>query len=298
MPDFPALSVVIPSYQSFRTIGAALDSLKDQRYGGSLEVIVVRTGPDDGTDALVRDRDGLQGRVRLVAQESRAFACQARNMGAEKARGDIIAFLDADCTVLPGWLLSIARGAEHGVRAQGGAIETRPPKTLGACAEEFLETLEFHPRGKPRTLAFASAANSAYDAELFRTLGGFPDVKLGEDLLLGERVRKLGVPISFNPEMSVLHDNAVGFSGFLRKQHEHGIYSAKVRVGSSLAGSVFVRQPLLLPLLPPARLARLTTRTARISPALLLSLLALSPVLTLGVLSWTWGFIQGRGAHA
>ncbi|MFN7971881.1 MAG: glycosyltransferase [Acidobacteriota bacterium] len=296
MPDLPAISVVIPSYESSRTIGATLASLESQDYDGPLDVVVVRTGADDGTDTIVRERDGLK--VRLVTQDERAFAWRARNMGAEKARGEIFAFLDADCTALPGWLSSIAHSAGHGVRAQGGAIETRPPKTIGACAEEFLETLEFHPRGKPRTLPFASAANSAYDAELFRSVGGFPDVKLGEDMLLGERVKKLGVPISFNPEMSVLHDNAVDFPRFLRKQREHGIYSARIRSASELKGSVFVRQPLLLPLLPPARLARLTTRAARISPGLLVSLLALSPVLTLGVLSWTWGFIQGRGSHA
>lgn len=292
MPELPPISVVIPSYQSVRTLGAVLDSLEKQRYQGRLEVVVVRTGPDDGTDELVRGRGGLK----LVARDERAFAGRARNMGADKATGEILAFLDADCVALPGWLLSLATQASLGSRAQGGSIETHPPKTLGACAEEFLETLEFHPRGKARPLSFASAANSAYDAEHFRAAGGFSEVKLGEDLLLGEALRKRGVPIAFNPEMRVLHINSVPMRRFLAKQREHGIYSALVRRGTSVAGSVFVRRPWLLPLVAPARIARLVVRSARISPSLLVPLIALSPVLTAGVASWTWGFLKGATA--
>lgn len=289
MAELPPITVVIPSYQSARTLPAVLDALSSQRYVGRLETVVVRTGPDDGTDALVRGRGG----VKLVARDERAYAGRARNMGAEKATGEILAFLDADCVALPGWLLSLATQASLGVRAQGGSIETHPPKTLGACAEEFLETLEFHPRGKARPLAFASAANSAYDAELFRAAGGFSEVKLGEDLLLGETLKRRGVPIAFNPEMKVLHINSVPMGRFLAKQREHGVYSAIVRRGSSVAGSIFVRRPWLLPLLAPARLARLVLRSARISPGLLLPLVALSPVLTAGVASWTLGFLKG-----
>jgi glycosyltransferase involved in cell wall biosynthesis len=294
MSDLPAISTVIPAYRAARTVGAALDSLLGQRYAGKLEIVVVRTGPDEGTDAEVRRRHG----VRLVARDEREFAGAARNLGAQKAQGEIVAFMDADCRALPGWLLSIAKAAEHGIRAQAGAIETAPPKTLPACAEEFLETLEFHPRGRPRPLPFASAANSAYDAELFRAAGGFPDVKLGEDLMLGEALRQRGVPITFNPEMGVLHENAVALRRFLEKQREHGIYSARVRrEAEGLRGSLFARQPLLLPLLGPARLFRLLTRSARISPALLPPLFALSPLVTLGVASWTWGFAKGVNTH-
>lgn len=289
----PSISVVIPAFQAARTIGAALDSIASQRYEGPFEIVVVRTGADDGTDATVRGRSG----IKLLARDERAFACHARNIGAGKAGGEILAFLDSDCTALPGWLLSIAKAADLGERAQGGTIETRPPKTLGASAEEFLETLEFHPRGKPRALPFASAANSAYDAELFRSVGGFPDVKLGEDLLLGEAVRRVGVPITLNPEMGVLHDNAVPLGRFLEKQREHGVYSARVRRGTRMSGSIFVRKPLLLPLLAPARMIRIAANAARISPSLLPSCVALSPVLALGIASWTWGFCKGMVNH-
>lgn len=294
MSDLPSISIVIPSFRGAATIGATLRELLAQRYDGPREVLVVRTGPDDGTDDIVRGHPG----VRLVSRAERAFAGAARNLGAARADGSIIAFLDADCTPLPGWLLSVATAAGLGSRAQGGAIETRPPKTLGSRAEEFLETLEFHPRGRPRTLGFASAANSAYDAELFRATEGFPDVKLGEDLLLGDRVRQIGVPISFNPEMRVLHDNAVRFGPFLSKQREHGRYSAWVRKQRPLAGSALARSPWLAPLVAPIRMLRLLTRTTRVAPSLLPSLIVLSPLIAVGVASFTWGFVEGASRHA
>ena len=289
MAELPSISVVIPSYRSGPLLPAALDALQGQRYDGVVQIVVVRTGPDDGADHAVRSRSG----VRLLCRDERAFAGAARNLGAEAATGELLAFLDADCVPGEEWLLSMATAYQLGSRAQGGAIETHPPKTISARAEEFLETLEFHPRGSARPLEFASAANSAYDAELFRSVGGFADVKLGEDLLLGRRLIERGIPISFNPAMNVLHRNDVSLRRFLAKQREHGIYSARVRRKSGLRGSVLVRRRWLAPLAGPARLVRLPVRAGQVSPSLLPHAALLAPLLTLGVAAWTFGFVRG-----
>ncbi len=90
------ISVVIPAYEAERYLGAALKSVAEQRLP-VLEVLVVDDGSTDGT---VRVAERFGGRVRVLKQ-ARGGAAAARNLGVRAARGEWIAFLDADDFWLP-----------------------------------------------------------------------------------------------------------------------------------------------------------------------------------------------------
>jgi glycosyltransferase involved in cell wall biosynthesis len=87
----PVVSVVIPAYNSARTLPRSLSSVFSQTYGNH-EVIVVDDGSTDDTEAVVRQ---YGERVILIRQEN-AGAGAARNRGASAASGRLLAFLDAD----------------------------------------------------------------------------------------------------------------------------------------------------------------------------------------------------------
>lgn len=92
----PKISVVIPAYNSARTIGKTLESVQQQTVPAA-EIIVVDDGSQDETAAVVRS--GFP-QVRLVSQPN-AGPAAARNHGVRLASGNWIAFLDADDTWLP-----------------------------------------------------------------------------------------------------------------------------------------------------------------------------------------------------
>jgi hypothetical protein len=92
----PVVSVVMPAYNAARTIGRAIDSVLGQTFN-DLEVIVVDDGSQDGTLALASARGG---RVRAFGQAN-AGPAAARNTGLGHARGEFVAFLDADDHWLP-----------------------------------------------------------------------------------------------------------------------------------------------------------------------------------------------------
>jgi GT2 family glycosyltransferase len=87
----PYFSVIIPVYNSEETLSRAIDSVLSQRYPAH-EVIVVDDGSTDDTPAVAA-RYG--SRIRYMRQDNAGVAA-ARNWGAQVARGDWLAFLDAD----------------------------------------------------------------------------------------------------------------------------------------------------------------------------------------------------------
>lgn len=87
----PWISVIIPVYNGEKYLAEAVGSVRAQRYA-PLEIIVVDDGSTDGTAGVVR---GLGDDIRYVYQPN-AGPAAARNHGLRLARGEIIAFQDAD----------------------------------------------------------------------------------------------------------------------------------------------------------------------------------------------------------
>lgn len=85
-----AITTAIPAYNAARYLGQAIESVLEQTHP-SAEIIVVDDGSSDGTAAVAK----AFREVRYVYQENQGDAC-ARNRAIREARGDLIAFLDAD----------------------------------------------------------------------------------------------------------------------------------------------------------------------------------------------------------
>lgn len=95
----PAVSVVIPAYNAAWCVGKAIDSVLAQDFP-DLELIVVDDGSTDDTPAVL---EAYGDSIRVV-QKSNGGLSSARNAGIDAARGELVAFLDADDWWLPGKL--------------------------------------------------------------------------------------------------------------------------------------------------------------------------------------------------
>ncbi|MEB3212954.1 MAG: glycosyltransferase [Leptolyngbyaceae bacterium] len=92
----PRVSVVIPTYNCDRYLPEAIDSVLSQSYP-DYEVLVIDDGSTDRTAEIL---DGYGDRLRAIHQTNQGVAI-ARNHGIQLARGEFIAFLDADDVWLP-----------------------------------------------------------------------------------------------------------------------------------------------------------------------------------------------------
>ena len=98
------ISVVIPAYNAERFLRQAIESAMNQTVA-PLEVIVVDDGSTDGTGEIARS---FGEPVRYIRQDN-AGPSPARNRGIREARGEFVAFLDADDEWLPPHLAEAAR---------------------------------------------------------------------------------------------------------------------------------------------------------------------------------------------
>jgi len=100
-PASPLVSVIIPAYNVAQFIAETLDSVFAQTFT-NFEVIVVNDGSPD-TDQFERALEPYLDRITYLKQENLG-ASVARNAGLLAARGEFVAFLDADDIWLPAYL--------------------------------------------------------------------------------------------------------------------------------------------------------------------------------------------------
>lgn len=100
-PQKPLISVIIPAYNVSEFIGETLDSVFSQTFQ-DFEVIVINDGSPD-TRELERVLQSFPSKLNYIKQENQGAAA-ARNAGVVAARGDLVAFLDADDLWLPSFL--------------------------------------------------------------------------------------------------------------------------------------------------------------------------------------------------
>ncbi|MCD9622737.1 glycosyltransferase family 2 protein [Rhabdothermincola salaria] len=202
----PTVSVVIPTAGEHRRYRLQLALLSLQRQllpDDHLEVVVVLDGEDPGDYVVVADV-GLD--VTLLAQPQ-AGPATARNTGWRATSGDVVAFLDDDVAVMPGWLDDLRTFfAEHpGVAAVGGTIEPLHPRNVVSRMMTDFGHLDHRrgPHGKRLLTANAAVRRPALEA-----VGGFDEsfpLAAGEDMDLSDRLGRAGLVVTTTEGATVLH---------------------------------------------------------------------------------------------
>ena len=202
----PAISVVVPFFDSRRHIAACLDALLAQDdVGGPFEVILVDNGSTDGSASIVARYPDV-----VLLEERTPGAYAARNAGIRRARAPIVAFTDADCVADRHWL----RAIQEGMQDPATAI------LLGRClypryASMALRLLAGYENMKAAYVIercapahhFAYANNMAVRASVFEAIGPFKEWRRAADSELVHRLaaHEPGRRPTYRPSMVVTH---------------------------------------------------------------------------------------------
>lgn len=105
------ISVVIPAYNEEKYIGPSLESLIEKAGKDIYEIIVVDNASTDHTAAVAKRFPGVK-----VVREERKGLTRARQAGLLAAKGDLIAYIDADTQIKEGWFHRVKREFERNPR--------------------------------------------------------------------------------------------------------------------------------------------------------------------------------------
>ena len=208
--DLPDVSIIIPMRNEEAFIETTLNALKEQKYDGKWEVIVVNDRSTDKSPEIAHDFcekhpdfsviDIPQNAPQIASPKKRAL-----NAGFLAAKGEFLLIADADCVPPPGWLNSMASCYANGASVVQGSKANNGKKNF-LHAYQRLETLGFtlieaagFNRNKP---ILASSASIGYNKELFFKCGGFEglyDLASGDDDMLIHRMAKIeGTKFAYN----------------------------------------------------------------------------------------------------
>jgi len=187
------ISVVIPLYNKADSIATALDRVLAQTYQ-DFEVVVVDDGSTDDAAAIVEQY--TDPRIRLIRQKN-AGVSAARNRGIEEAKGEYVAFLDADDQWMPEFLEEIValqkEFPECRAQATSYVINTRGEKSsitlrkMPFQGERGVLTNYFEVASCSHPPVWTSAL--CIERNLLQEIGGFPlGITSGEDLLTWARI--------------------------------------------------------------------------------------------------------------
>jgi GT2 family glycosyltransferase len=218
MERWPAVSVVVCAYNAAATLPECLGSLLACEYP-DLEVIVCDDGSSDATAEIASGFPFRLLRLQHVGLSG------ARNAGIAAARGEIVAFLDADAACHPEWPYHLALSLdEEQVQATGGP-------NLPFDSAGLVERAVARAPGNPVEVLLSDAraehvpgCNMAYRRTALLEVGGFDPVYVtaGDDVDLCWKLLDRGHEIAFAPAAQVRHHRRSAVAGFLRQQVGYG----------------------------------------------------------------------------
>ncbi len=290
------VSVIIPSYNSEKTIAGCLEALQNQSYSGEYEIILVDSS-DDRTPQIVRSQFP---EIKYIHLQQKTDPGTARNLGVEESTGELLLFIDSDCRAAPDWIeCHIQRHRDHNVAACGGAvINGNDHRSNVAWAGYLAEFREFIPEQPGREVEHIPTCNISYKRNIFESLQGFnPRYYPQEDLEFNFRLRKNGAIIYFDPDVKIEHRHRTELKSFFIHQNRVGKITSKMLKILPLEGAEIARNKtlalLMLPALPVVKWLRTVLLFWRLQRKTIVKHPMSTVIFAIGLIPWAAGFISG-----
>jgi glycosyltransferase involved in cell wall biosynthesis len=232
------LSFVIPAYNEENYIGQCLQSIFDETRGKGydMEIIVVNNASIDRTKAIALSFPGVK-----VVDEIKKGLVQARKAGYDAASGDLIANIDADTRMTPGWVDTVlAEFTDPQVVAFSGPfiyydmpLKIRMMVRLFYCAAYVTYLLN---RYIWNVSSILQGGNFVFRKSAFIQAGGYNHnfTFYGEDAEVAKRLHKVGkVVFSFSLPIYT--------SG--RRLREEGLLKTGFKYSINYFWTIFFRKP-------------------------------------------------------
>jgi glycosyltransferase involved in cell wall biosynthesis len=287
----PRTTVVVPAYRAWATLPRTLAALEPQvAERGDRELILV----ESSGELEAAELEERWPWARIIRLPERTLPGAARNVGIAAARGDLVAFTDADAVPAPDWLDRLEEALVPTVTFVAGAIENGTPRSPIGTASYLLEFSEWLPGRRGDRRPHAATCNLITRRSWISDRGGFvEDVWPGEDTILTFPEGRDG-RLRFTDRARVAHINRTRPMEFLRHQRKLGRGFVEVCNAVPFPHR-WATRPALAPASVVLRLLALARRLPSASDWL--RAMALLPLLLIGLVAWSVGVVERSREH-
>lgn len=201
------ISVIIPTFNRQTELTQCLTSIRSSDCVGLSEIIIV----DDASRQPVRIEVDFPGsvQIKLIRNSERQGAARSRNLGAQVASGEVIAFLDDDTQVTPNWFSVAQRELTVERAALTGPVKGFDKSIIARARQQRYEE-RYDGLTDGKSVNFMAGGNSIIWRSVFIELGGFPPTKALSDGALVARLRQRGLHCHFVWHLKISHRNSKG----------------------------------------------------------------------------------------
>ena len=219
-------SVIIPVYNRPDEVDELLESLCTQT-NGDFEVVVVEDGSSVPCESIVQKyADRLDVHYYLKPNSGPG---QSRNYGVERAQGEYVLILDSDAVLPPHYIQAVedelqARPCDaFGGPDRAHASFTPMQKAINYGMTSFFTTGGIRGGKKKMDKFYPRSFNMGVRREVYNALGGFSEMRFGEDIDFSTRIFKGGYACRLFPEAWVWHKRRTDLRKFFKQVHNSGI---------------------------------------------------------------------------
>ncbi len=244
----PSVSIIIPVKDRAADLRHCLHSLQQIHYPqDKLEVVVVDDGSSDSTPDVAREL----GATLLESGAVGGGPALARNKGAALASGEILAFIDSDCTAAEDWLADLLPAfSDEKLAAVGGWVDGMHHGSALDRYEAVMSSLNLGRRemsgGAGGDTFYLPSCNLLMRKSAFAAAGGFrSELHVGEDVDLTWRLRDAGWKIQYMPCGTVFHAHRSRPWPFMKRRFDYGTSEGILQQLHPVRGKKMLLPPML-----------------------------------------------------
>ena len=219
-------SIIVPVFNRPDEVDELLESLTRQTCR-DFEVVIVEDGSQNPCkDVVERYKDRLD--ICYLWKENGGPSA-ARNMGVEACHGEYVLILDSDCVIPEGYLTAVEAELDRepcdafGGPDRANAAFTPLQKAVNYTMTSFFTTGGIRGGKKKLDKFYPRSFNMGMQTSVYKQLGGFSDMRFGEDIDLSYRVFENGYSCRLFPDAWVWHKRRTDFRKFFRQVVNSGI---------------------------------------------------------------------------
>jgi hypothetical protein len=201
----PALTVVLPTWDTFDALRTTVEHLTAQTLAGSIELIICAPS----AERVVVDAEAVRGlhSVRVLDAGPLKEMGPVRAQAVREAAADVVAFAEDHCFPFPDWAEALLAAHAEPHAAVGPAVYNANPETKISWADLLIEYGRWVAPGRRREVELLPGHNSSYKRAVLLQYGQELDGLMEAETVLFWDLRRRGYTLLFEPAARVRHTN-------------------------------------------------------------------------------------------